>query len=60
MGVPHEIVNRENVVLSRQEAVILGCSLGFTDQSSLEKIGTSLEGSQIKMAWIRSILPARS
>ncbi len=48
MGVPHEIVNRENVVLSRQEAVILGCSLGFTDQSSLEKIGTSLEGAADK------------
>ena len=43
MGVPHETINKENIILQRKEAIILGCSFGFIDQSSLEKINVSSE-----------------
>ncbi len=38
LGVPHSVINKENIVLERKEAVILGICLNFDDQSSLEKI----------------------
>jgi DNA polymerase II large subunit len=37
IGCPHIVVNKENVVLEEQEAKILGLSLNFEDQESLEK-----------------------
>ncbi len=38
MGVPHLVVNKECVVLERQEANSLAFSLGFDDQNSMETI----------------------
>ena len=38
LGVPHQIVNKESVVLERKEANILAFSLQFQDQKSMENI----------------------
>ncbi|MBS3165775.1 DNA polymerase II large subunit [Candidatus Woesearchaeota archaeon] len=43
MGLPHTIVNKENVVLARNEANSLAFSFGFKDQAGLDKLELDME-----------------
>jgi len=42
MGVPHSVVNKENIVFERREAATLSLCYHFNDQAELEKIEYSL------------------
>ncbi len=60
IGVEHEVVNKESVVMQRKEANILAFCFGFQDQTSLEKISISLESVTNKdgLEVINSLSPA--
>jgi DNA polymerase II large subunit len=43
LGVTHEVVNKDNIVLHRKEAQILAFCFGFSDQKSLEKVSLKID-----------------
>jgi len=43
LGAAHKIINKENVVLERKEAIIFSSCLGFKDQKSLQELNLSKE-----------------
>ncbi|MDO8510866.1 MAG: DNA polymerase II large subunit [Nanoarchaeota archaeon] len=42
LGVPHSVVNKENIVLEREEAMVLALCFNIDDQASLEKVECSI------------------
>jgi DNA polymerase II large subunit len=48
IGVPHLVVNKENIVLERKEANILAYCFNFQDQNSLEKYDLKIEDTSDK------------
>lgn len=44
LGISHSVINKENIVLDRKEAIALAYCLNFNDQTSLEKKEILLSG----------------
>ncbi len=59
LGVPHTVVSKENIVLAREEAVILGACFGFSCQQELQQltIHTSAPQHPDGLAVIQSLCP---
>lgn len=47
IGVPHKIINKENLILERKEACILAFSFGFKDQKEMEQPGEQSMAEQL-------------
>ncbi|MEK6939395.1 MAG: DNA polymerase II large subunit [Nanoarchaeota archaeon] len=59
LGVPHSVINKENIVLERKEAIALALCFNFEDQAELEKLELSISEEKDGLEIINKICPLK-
>src|SRR3989338_10189851 len=57
LGIPHSVINKENIVLEKKEAIALALSFNLEDQSDLEKLQLSIAEEREGLELINKISP---